>query len=318
MAAALMTTRFGVDAAFMTGYARRLARHATNGGQSPPHIGSCTRRTATVSSTTATRAALRSVLCLCAALAAANAGAQTTQPAWTPQQRELLDKIEDFSFNFGQPGFYTILERALAEPSIAPDDDAALEIADWSELLERPADFRGAAITITGVVGRSKAWRHTQPRFAKYGVIHQLELSRRGAPLACTLIMTESAAGIPIGATIRVSGYFVMIRQYRDSRGNVHQAALLVGHGPTLISQAVPRSWRFQKRGAMIIIASIVGGLLLAWIVLRRFNAAARREARLAQADHPAPAHLADDLQKWAAREMPDDADPRDADGRRP
>ena len=218
-----------------------------------------------------------------AALAALPLVAACLQAADVDSRSELTTEVlqglaaaEDFAQNFDFPGFYALL-HAVSRAELSPGwSGAAHELPDWRVLLERPSDFRGAALTVRGVVGRNSQWTLTTPPHDRLGVLTQLELYRDDQPLACTVVLTEDARDVPLGAAIRVTGYFVMIRQYYSSSNELRPAAVLVGHGPTEIERPAP------ARGAApmaALAASVGGGLLLASVLLwlaRRRNHASR------------------------------------------
>ena len=247
----------------------------------------------------------------------AGAVGQTTQPATTQSAdwelpaaaRAELAHTQDFAFNFDQPGFYAVVAFVKQSARSPGDVQTPLEVHDWRDLLERPNDFRGRPVTIEGVVGRSKS-PYTLPSHPELGTLWQLELQRPDEPITCTLILTGSAADIPLDASLTVTGYFVMVRSYYDSSNHVRQAALLVAPGPTTIGSVVPHApgpgaldWRW------LIVAGVVG-LLAAFLLLRRSVAAQRREYHALQARHEAPLNLADDLAAWARDQRGDtDAD---------
>ena len=243
------------------------------------------------------------------ALAASVAG-QTTQPATMPgadwevpaDVRAEFAHAQDFAFNFDQPGFYAVVEFVKQRARSPGYLQTPIEVQDWRDLLERPNDFRGRPVTIEGLVGRNKA-PYTLESHPELGSLWQLELRRPDEPITCTLILTGSAADIPLNASITVTGYFVLIRSYYDASNRVQQAALLVAPGPTTIGRVVPHvpapgvlDWRW------IIVAAVVG-LLLTVILLRRSVAARRRDYHTLQARHEAPTSLADDLAAWAGDE---------------
>ncbi|MCK4343298.1 MAG: hypothetical protein KAY37_16410 [Phycisphaerae bacterium] len=242
------------------------------------------------------------------------AAGQTTQPAtapaggWelSPEVRAALEKTEDCVFNVDQPGFYAVLEAVKRSPRSPGFSQTPILVDDWRDLLERPADFRGRVVTIEGIVGRNKSPYKLLQR-PELGWFWQLELRRDDQPLACSVVLTEDAADIPLNASVKVSGYFVMIRQYYGPSNRVQQAALVVAPGPTLISRAAPRSagtgggldWRWMA-GAVVL--GVVITLLLLW----RSAGRGRRDLQTLRASHTAPLHLADDLETWAADEQAD------------
>ncbi len=266
-----------------------------------------------------TRSLPRPALLFLAAALSAAALAQTSQPEdELPEDvRAALEETEDFSFSFSQPGFYAVLEYVKTMSGSPGQERPALEIDDWTALLERPADFRGLPVAIEGVVGRNKPWRFEQPERRHLGTVWQLELWRADQATAATLILTDNADDIPIGATIRVTGYFVMIRQYHGGARQLRQAALLVGHGPTLVTQtAPPRSTRPVSNLIVGLLATATAALLITWVLLRRTVRRTRSAEASPLASGPAPISLADDLAEWAAKdeEPPPEEDHPDTD----
>jgi len=221
--------------------------------------------------------------------------------------RAALADTQDFVFNFDQPGFYAVTAFVRGSPRSPGFAQTPLEVNNWCDLLERPGEYRGRPVSIEGLVGHNKGpyALHTRPEL---GTVSQLELYRHDQPLACTVILTTPAADIPVGATVQVTGYFVMIRQYHGPSGRVQQAALLVGAGPTRIDfgtarhgGADPADWRWMAGAAVL-------GLLIAIVLVRRAGQTGRRrDMRELRARRDAPVSLADDLARWAERESPDD-----------
>jgi len=245
------------------------------------------------------------------------ANAQPSQPASaTSRSAELpadvlaaLEAVEDFSFNFDHPAFYALLEHVKSSALSPGHAREPVEIEDWRILLERPADFRGEPITIEGVVGHNRAWRHLRDEHRRLGTVWQLELKRGDQPIACTVILTHEASDIPLDATIRVTGYFVMIRQYYSETNRVQQAALLVAQAPTLIARDVAGAPRSPRSRWVWLVIVATGGLLAAWILLRRSTAGGPRDPRTLHAERSAPVSLADDLAAWAAEDDAASAD---------
>ena len=245
--------------------------------------------------------------------------AQDSQPVESPQStpelpeplRAALNSVEDFSFSFANPGFFAVLEYVKTMSDTPGLSDDARFVDDWTALLERSADFRGLPVTIEGVVGKNKAWQFEQPQYKHLGPVWQLELSKRGQPLAATVILTQNAADVPVGSLIRVTGYFVMIRQYHGANQKTLQAALLVGHGPTLISRAAPpaAASKLTDHAAGLIIAALAAAVIL-WLIVRRSAAKTTHDVRSLHASRPAPLNLSDDLARWAshARESQDES----------
>lgn len=226
------------------------------------------------------------------------------EPEELPESvRTALAGIEDYSLNFDQPGFYALLEymqSSTARPGRIIDPSS-----DLRPMIERPSDFRGRPVIVEGTVGRNSSWVRTNvagdesTNEKTRRPVWQLELTVRGAPVACTVILTEPADDIPIGATIRVTGYFVMMRSYYDRRNRLRQAALVVAQAPTLIAVREARGrGGLTARGMGIALGTV--GLVLVWLFVRRRVGGARTAPVEPQATTPAPFSVADELQSWA------------------
>ena len=230
--------------------------------------------------------------------------------AWElpPNVRAALDQTQDFTFNFDQPGFHAVAETVKRNSRSPGFLQTPIEVTDWRDLLERPGDFRGLVVTVEGVVGRNKTG-YTLPSHSELGVLWQLELRRDDQPITCTVIFTENAADVPLNSSIRVTGYFVMIRQYYGPSNRVQQAALVVAPGPTTISHRAGWSagddgldWRWMM-------AAVVLGLLITVILLRWAGSVRRHSLYTLRSSSSAPVSLADDLAAWSGQEHPRDAE---------
>jgi len=213
--------------------------------------------------------------------------------------REALAQTVDFAFNFDQPGFYAVAE-AVRNSSRSPGyAQEPIVVEDWQDLLHRPSEFRGRPITIEGCVGRNKD-PYRLPAHPELGQLWQLELWRPEQPISCTAILTGSAADVPVGAWIRITGYFVMVHQFYGRSNRVQQAALIVAPGPTVITRPVQPAatvgidWRWMLGAVLAGIVLVIG--ILGWSARSR-----PRDLHRLHATHPAPLNLAEDLEKWAA-----------------
>lgn len=219
--------------------------------------------------------------------------------------RGALSGTQDFAFNYDQPGFYAVMEFVKHSDRSPGFAQPPLVVEDWRDLVQRPSEFRGRPVTITGVVGRNKD-SYTLPNHPHLGQLWQIELFQPRQPVACTVILTNRASDVPLGATITVTGYFVMIHQYYGQSGRAAQAALIIAPGPTGIEQralvaTTQTEWYW-------IVGAAVLGLIVTIILLRRSAATApRRDLHSLRASRDAPMNLSDDLANWAERESPDD-----------
>jgi hypothetical protein len=247
-------------------------------------------------------------------VAARGQDALSTAPAveLPPDVQAALADVADFTLNFDQPGFYAVLRFVAHHPTPPGFAQPALEIDEWATLAERPADLRGRAVTVTGVVGRNKS-PYTLNAAPDVGYVWQLELHAADQPLACTLILAEDAGDIPLGATVTVTGYFVMMRRYLDARGVARPAALIVAPGPTTVSRAAPQVGGVRPVDWWWLGGALVVGLVVALVLMRRQGRRGRTDPATLHARKPAPMNLADDLAEWtdnAGAEPPQD--PRD------
>jgi len=230
--------------------------------------------------------------------------------------RGALAGVEDFSFSFAQAGFFALLEHVKRSERPPGATRAPIVVSDWRALLERPADFRGLPVAIEGVVGRNKAWQFEQEAYRALGPVWQLELWRAGQPVAATVIVTQDAGAIPVGATVRVVGYFVMVRQYYAERREgptaerVRQALLIVAPRVALVAAPPPpRDRAAPGRLVTGAIVSVTAALLVLWLLLRRSVACGGRARGALRASGPAPMSLADDLAAWAREALPEERD---------
>lgn len=209
-----------------------------------------------------------------------------------------LDEIKDFSFSYAQPGFYALLRRVKRgglDPASPP-----VEGVRWTDLLERPADFRGALLRVSGVVAGNRRWKHNSAEYEDIGYVSEVHLTQADQPLICKLILTGDASDVPLGAMIDVDGYFVTIQHYYSESKRQCQAAVFVGVGPTTISTAGAAGQRAVDWTGPII--ATTAGFLVAYLILKR-TLRGHRPIESLRASKPAPLHLADDLADWVRRE---------------
>lgn len=257
---------------------------------------------------------ITALLCLIGGVALGqNSRPSELQPATHPAHelpeavRELLTGVKDFGPRFDQPGYKALLAFVKHSGREVGFVQGAMEIDDWRDVLRRPSDFRGAPITVEGVVGGNKNWEFVAPRDRKrIGTVWQLQLGRRGQPLDCTVLLTSDATDIGLGSTIRVSGYFLMVSEYLGKRKNdVGRSLVIVGRSPTMVSRVVPgaaqRVSRFRWEYAVV---SVVGALLLVWIIMRRTAKPRRTDLHTLHAGRRAPLNLAEDFEDWVEQEQ--------------
>ncbi|GMU81239.1 MAG: hypothetical protein AMXMBFR47_11100 [Planctomycetota bacterium] len=212
-----------------------------------------------------------------------------------------LSEIKDFSFSYAQPGFYSLLRHVKQQgldPARPPVEGAA-----WTELLERPADFRGALLRVSGVVAGNRRWKHNSAEYEDIGYVSEVHLTQADQPLICKLILTGDASDVPLGAMIDVDAYFVTIQHYYSESKRQCQAAVFVGVGPTTVSTAGAAPQRaFDWTGPIL---ATTGGFLIAYLILKR-TLRGHRPIESLRASKPAPLHLADDLAAWVRSEHTD------------
>ncbi len=237
----------------------------------------------------------------CVAVAAPPATTQSgsTLPA---DLRAAIDEIEDFTPRFDYPGYYRLVEHVRQNAQPPGFSDAPIVIDDWTVLLETPSAYRGLAIEVEGVVGRNKGER-SYPAYPDVGSVWRLELRKPGAPLSLTVICTEDVSDLPLESTIRIAGYFLQARTFKDSRGREQYAGLVVAKGPMQVSRVNPVQPR-PARAWGIVIAFAGVGLVVGWILLRRAAATgSRRDVHTLRSHYEAPVNLADELADWAEDE---------------
>ncbi|MGD8452186.1 MAG: hypothetical protein PVJ57_10240 [Phycisphaerae bacterium] len=243
--------------------------------------------------------------------------AQTSQPATStapttelpPAVATLLDSVQDYTYDFNNPAYYAILEFVKRSPRSPGFAIEPIVIDDWQQLVERPADFRGKAVTIEGTLGRNKD-SYVHGARPDLGTVWQLELRRPDEPVACTVICTNDVSDLPLEADVRFTGYFVQMRRYPTRSGRPGLAALIVAPGPTEVSRSAPITSSANNVDWRWLVAAVVAGLIITVLLLRRAARVGRTDISALRARRPAPLNLSDDLADWAADRPPDDAPP--------
>lgn len=211
-----------------------------------------------------------------------------------------LGKLQDFSFSYSQPGFYALIEQ-IKSSGFSTERESPLVIDRWTDLLERSADYRGRLITITGVIGRNSPWQLIDERYCDIGPVWELQLRSPQHPILCKCILLGDASDLPLGASVTVTGRFVMIQQYYGESKRLGHAALMIGIGPSVVIQSASAKPTVESNTpSPAFLVTVGGGLLVAFVIVRR---AARPRATPLEAHrspHPAPFSLADDLARWA------------------
>jgi hypothetical protein len=232
------------------------------------------------------------------------AGAQPAGSELPPALNQQLTTVQDFTYDFDHPAYYHLLEFVQNSPHAPGFAVAPIAVNDWRVLVERPADYRGLPVTVEGVVGRNKD-PYLHSRHPELRPVSQVELSRPDQAETCTVVFTQNVADIPIGSTIRATGYFVKINRFPRQTGEPGLSALIVASGPSQVSRAVARAdqqgpdWRWMM-------LAVLGGLAITVVMLRRARRFRRHDLRELRPDSEPRENLAADLADWAEREPPD------------
>jgi hypothetical protein len=230
-----------------------------------------------------------------------------------------LGHVEDFAPHFDFPAYYALVEHVKRQPeALGPQADPTV-IEDWETILATPSAFRGQVVRITGGVGMNKP-PHRYPNHPELGYLWQLELYQPESPLSATVICTSDVSDLPVDATITIDAYFLSIKTFQTPRGIERRSLVLVGIAPLAVetTQAVGQG-RAEPDYAWVL-AVVGGGLLIAWILLRRVNRTPVGSRDVLRARRAAPVNLSADLDAWASTEPdqhPDAPDP-DAGEHRP
>lgn len=239
---------------------------------------------------------------------------QSAPAAWNPAQA--LTAINDFSFSYAQPGFYALLRHVKAHGIDATTPP--LTNVKWTDLLERPADFRGRLVHLHGALGGNRRWKHESAAFADLGYLSEIQLTQADEPIICKVILTGDASDVPLGALVDVDAYFVTIQYYYSETKRQHQAAVFIGEGPTIVSTAAAHPSAPSSFDWIGPIVTTTVGLLIAYLILRR-SVQRHRPIETLRAARGAPLHLADDLAAWAndpQAAQPDQSAPQSAETR--
>lgn len=213
----------------------------------------------------------------------------------------LLSEVDDLRPNFDVPAYYALV-RYVRGSATPPEAMAGEPLANWTDLADRPSAYRGRAITIRGLIGRNKSHRYHGDH-ADLGQVWQLELRSIGQPMSMTVICTADVSDLAIGTDIEISGYFLMLRQFQTGSGKKNYGGLMVAQGPTqVLAGAVPDA-RNEYQPAMMI-GSIIVGLLVAVIMIRRRTRGQLRDVRTLRSGRSAPVNLANDLEQWSHDEQ--------------
>src|SRR5262245_43879806 len=182
-----------------------------------------------------------------------------------------LAKVSDFSFSYDGDGLIALLSHLKASGKSPGYVREPVAVARWADLLEHPADFRGVPVTVTGVVGRNSAWRFQQPEHQALGAVHELQISRDDQPIICKLVFTQDVGDVAVGASVTATGYFLTIQQFYGESNRLHQAAVLVGLGPTQVTHTAARPESSMNSTQILgVLGALTLGLIVAWFLLRK------------------------------------------------
>lgn len=211
--------------------------------------------------------------------------------------RAALRGVADFTYDFAQPGYYALLEFAKRTGGVGGPQQLALAVDDWRVLLERPADFRGQLLELEGIVGRNKD-PYTHAARPELGPVWQVELRQPGQPLACTVIFTNDVTDLPLGARVRLRGWFVKINRFPASGGKEGLSALIISPGPLMVSteQAAGQrevvDWRW-------LLAAVIVGLAVAVYLMWRAGRPTRSGVEQLRTLYESPEDLREELSAW-------------------
>lgn len=194
--------------------------------------------------------------------------------------RRLLADVRDFVFSFDDPGFYWFCRFVAdgkaagllnaAQPPSGQDGATADAPQDWTQMMERPSDYRGRIVVVEGFLQRVSAF--DVPNRRQVGRLYQCELSQRDSRGFCTLVCVNDPGDVPLHSRVRAAGFFIKARRYRSSDGDEGAGPLIVASSLMMIdaspveagggNEGVNRTIRY---GLFVGVA----GLALMWWYLR-------------------------------------------------
>lgn len=209
-------------------------------------------------------------------------------PFQLPEELQaMLAEVVDEQRRFDVPAFYALLRhvREQVPPTVVGNDrddssaesaTASREIDDWRAFTERPSDFRGRWVTIEGRIGRNK--RYTLDGHPDVGTLGQLELTDAALPLPLTVVTPSDTLSLPVQSRVRVSGYFLLVRSYLDTKQTARHAPLIVAPRWAISVLETP-SVPVERDYSMLVYAAS-GGLLAGFLLLRLARRGARARPR--------------------------------------
>jgi hypothetical protein len=187
--------------------------------------------------------------------------------------RRLLEDVRDNVFSFDDEAFYWFCRYLKEHPDPAAWDIAPAESAvPWRFLLERPSDYRGELLVISGVLQARIGFEVAGPGRQGLGRLYQCELSEIGTRALCAVIVLEDPADLPIRSRVRAKGFFLKVRSYRTTRGDDGAGPLLVARRLELVqppTSGLGRATSASRRGTTWMIVG-TAMLVVVWLLLRR------------------------------------------------
>ncbi|MEM7576601.1 MAG: hypothetical protein AAF328_03915 [Planctomycetota bacterium] len=219
-----------------------------------------------------------------------------------------------------QPALYALLADAAEWHGDARDEAGAV-VVDWSAVLERPADFRGAKVLVEGRdAGRRRRVslvREQRPWGAavtEWGV--GLESAPGNAPESFpgrTASADREPAELPPvvvwfvdpqdqigeaqhGRTVRVAGRFLGLWDDVDANGTARTYPVVIAKGATVVAEAKTRGAGGWETNLFVLLTAVLG-LGLLWRVSKAFvrvDVVGRRRAARIRTDNPSAASEAE------------------------
>lgn len=222
--------------------------------------------------------------------------------------QQALDAVEDHTPSYDSPAFYALLGY-VKNATLHFDPDAP-PLKDWQVLIERPASFRGRPVTVEGRVGRNSSYQFERDEYKHLGPVTELQIANPGVPVSCRLVLTNDASDIPLGATVRVTGYFLMAHQHLAPNKRPIHAAVIIAKGPLQVTTTRTRPPLMPQPGWTWLIGALIVGGIVGWIMLRQTAAENRADLRALQARTPPAENVAEEFREWAAtaEELANDA----------
>ncbi len=190
-------------------------------------------------------------------------------PADADRIRSLLSDVRDHVFSFDHPAFYRIRELVATEGDLAKYRiDAGETPTPWRFLLERPSDYRGSLVLVEGLLLSKSSYQ--VPNRPDAGPYHECHLGQADSRAVCTVVLAEDPAEIPINATVRTKGYFILARAFENKAGETGSGPLLVARR---LEKCAPAGATADSHADTQLLRWVVGAtalLAIIWLALRR------------------------------------------------